>query len=157
MFTSYKKGQGEKLYEAVTSVDFTRNYPQSADDVMSYYITISKLIYGNYIIKDELFDELITIMQAFYSDEIKNLNPLNDQIKEVKSNLEDLGKTGTYTIDYEVYPAMYLAGTNTQSAAQVKTYTNKNTTVLWTYYLAQDPVTYQWKITHWESNGVSVN
>lgn len=152
MFTSYKKNQGEKLYEAVTSVDFNQNYPKTPDDVISYYITISKLIYGNYIIKDELFDELITIMQAFYSDEIKQLNPLNNQIASVKESLSELAKTNTYTIDFEVYPATYLSSDNSTAMAQVKAYTNSSTTVMWTYYLAQDLETYEWKITNWVSS-----
>lgn len=99
-------------YEAILNYDFEDNYPESIDEVMSYYNHLMKYQYLNRETKKKkeafINEELPTVVEkirGLYDNDLLINNPYDVQLEKIKKEIKDYDAKGIYIIDSKMnYP-----------------------------------------------------
>lgn len=148
-FHTNRTGRARILYENVMSMDKNLNYPRTAEEVMDMQAEILMLLYGDFIIDDSLFSEVIMQQRLILGSELLELNSFYDQYNNFMSYLITLREDNIRLISIEVMPIIYDPFNSNLGVARV----TQNFSVLgrinWVYYLQRSNTDNNWRIIGW--------
>ena len=149
LFNSNKKTAAGKLYEKIKSIDLEANYPETPEAVMELYNDITLMLYGDMIVAEELFPELINIQRELLSGEILGMNTFDEQYQNLKDSLVKLAENKMYAFRYETDNAFFDENLGPEVCViSQKQFLYNMDTVYWNYNLQL--IDSRWKITGWE-------
>jgi len=149
-FNSAKAEQAKRLYSKAMDVSLDQNYPKTPDEVMDYYLIMSRLIYSDMIVEQSLFGEIITQMRKLYGPELLEENSYESQLNTVEIAVETLKKQKINQSGYEQLPTMFNSLDPDVCYIRAKQNYSNREVFYWEFQLERVPPENNWKIIRFE-------
>ena len=145
-FHPNRTGLGRMLHERVMDMDAYINYPRTPEEVMNMQADILMLLYGDFIVDEEMFADIIRQQRLLFSDEILELNSFDSQYSNFLHYLEVLRSDDIRAISTDVLPLEQEE--NFVEARVIRSFSNLGT-VYWIYHLERSDINSDWRISRW--------
>ena len=149
-FNPAKAEQAKRLYNKVTEADFDRNYPKTPDEVMEYYMTMSRLIYSDMIVERSLYGEIITQMRKLYGPEMLEENSYTNQLQTVEAAVDTLKEQKINQSGYEQLPTIFNSLNADVCYVRANQTYNNGEVFYWEFQIERVPPENNWKIIRFE-------
>jgi len=149
-FNTSKTEQAKRLYSKAMDIDLDRNYPKTPDEVMEYYLIMSRLIYGDMIAESSLYGEIITQMRKLYGTEMLEENSYESQLSNVEEAVVILKEQKINQSDYEQLPTIFNSVNTDLCYIRAKQSYNNGEVFYWEFQLERVPPENNWKIIRFE-------
>ena len=87
-FVHERRHTADRMYRETVELDIRKNYPQTPWQLMDLYATSFFLLHGNFILDERIFMDVIEFQRELFSQELRDLNPLELQLANHLSNLK---------------------------------------------------------------------
>lgn len=135
-FENDKKSAAEVMYADITGTDLQKDYPKTPDEVMQFYGKCYKMLYGNMIRNDDIFANVLHIQRELFSKELSEKNLFEDNMEQIKKDIEILKENKVSVVDFETKPPLYDKNFNTcEIRVIISTNANDENGVLKAYWL----------------------
>ncbi len=106
-FNNDRRASAETLYNDIKSFDPQKGYPKTPEEVMEFYGKCYKLIYGDMIRNEEIYAEVLHVQRMLFSDEMLQKNGFEEQLAQLKADIETLADENIFVVDFATKPAIY--------------------------------------------------
>lgn len=143
--------KGRILYKDVMDMNAEYKYPKTPEEVMGKKANTLMLMYGDFVVDESLYTDIITQQRLLFSDELLQLNPFDEQIENFINFLEILRDEDEEirVVNIEVLPIIYPPNTQNIAVARVSQSYRNLGQINWVYYLERSTVDDKWRITGW--------
>lgn len=149
-FNPSKKTYAEKLYKEVVERDLVNDYPKSPEEVMEYNISIIRLMYGDMIADESIYEEVISRQRMLFSEELIKNNPVETQTEVIKTAVATLKEQNISAYNFTLLPTAFNPEDKTKCYIRVQQEMNNGQKFYWEYSLAKNPVSGNWQIVRWD-------
>jgi len=156
-FNPNKTEQAKRLYNKVMDVDFDRNYPKTPDEVIDYYLAMSRLMYSDMIVEESVFGEVVTQMRKLFGPELAEENTYESQLANILDAVSVLKEQGIHQTGYEQLPTMFNSLDANICYIRANQVFNNGEVFYWEYQLERVLPENNWKIIRFESTDENYN
>jgi len=147
-FHPNRTGMGRILYERVMELDAYVNFPRTPTEVMEMQADILMLLYGDFIVDETLFADVLRQQRLLFSDELLELNSFEMQHRNFMGYLDTLRDDEIRAISTDVLPMETGPLENFAVMRVTQSFSNLGT-VYWIYHLERENSHSNWKINAW--------
>lgn len=140
---------GRILYDNIMDMDEDHNYPQTPEEVMEKKANILMLMYGDFIVDELLFEDIIIQQRLLFGEGILQLNTFEEQYDSFIFFLEILREEDIRAVNIEVLPIIYRPNMENIAVARVRQSLRNLGEINWVYYLERSTIDNKWKIISW--------
>lgn len=144
----------QNLYDNILSIN-EASYPQTPDEVSSYFADTLKLLYGNKIEDFSIVPTILTKQRILLSDELNKNNSLEQQQKDVLVSIKNLKDLKVYITTINLQPATYDPNDKNLAFVKVKNIDNLFQNYYYIYHLKLQNG--KWKIIGWYNTDENYN
>lgn len=148
-FNPSKKHAAEKLYYNIMNRNLDTDYPVNPEEVMDYNISIIQLIYGNMIVEESLYENVILQQRKLFSKSLLEQNTLEQQIDVIKTAVGLLKEQNLSSYHISQLPTIFNPQDNNFCYVRVKQQLNNGEDFYWEYSLEKNKETERWEIVLW--------
>lgn len=147
-----------KEVNAIMKKDFDVNYPSTPREVLKNYNRIVTCVYNHYL-SDEEVKALAEQMRKLFDDELLAANPLNEQLEDLKADIDEYHKAkkiiSNYVIDKDSSIAEKKVDGKECASVMVSYLINEGKGYTKTYqkFLLRKDENKKWKILGWKLSG----
>ena len=94
LYVRERRGTGERLYRNTVGINIRENYPRNPAQLMDLYLLSVSFLYGNIILDEGIFMEVIEFQREMFSDELLASSTAQSQFDNLMASLEVLDYLG---------------------------------------------------------------
>jgi len=106
-FDPQRRAVATRLFESVMDTDLINDYPRTPQEVMRYYLDISRLMYSGMIIDEGLYPKLVAQMRHLLGPELLSLNSFEDQLDALLSSVAIFEEQGIFQTGWDQLPPIF--------------------------------------------------
>ncbi len=148
-FNPNKRHAAEKLYYNIMNRNLETDYPASPEDVMEYNLNIIQLIYGNMIVEESLYENVILQQRKLFAKSLLEQNTLEQQTEVIKTAVSLLKEQQLSSYNISQLPTIFNPHDNDFCYIRVKQQLNNGEDFYWEYSLEKNEETDRWEIVLW--------
>lgn len=147
-FHPNRTGLARILHERIMNMDLYGNYPKTPEEVMNMQADILMILYGDFILDETIFEDIIRQQRLLFSDELRELNSFDNQHSNFLRYLDILRDNGIRAVSTEVLPIEQSPMENFAIVRITQSFSNLGT-VRWVYHLERISSSSSWRIARW--------
>ena len=148
-FNQARINRATVLYDNVMSFGITYNYPLTPEELMSKKSDILMLLYGEFIVDDALFSDVIAQQRLLLGDEILRYNTFESQLQNFMDTLSEIRTNNIRLMSIDVLPIVSQPSIPYFAIARVVQNFENVGRVHMLYYLGFSVDDGKWRILSW--------
>ena len=156
-FDPNRRAVATRLFESVINTDLILDYPRTPQEVMRYWLDISRLLQSGMIVNDELYPRLVTQMRYLLDDELLRMNPFEEQLFMVLDTSYIFRQNQIMQTGWTQLTPLFYADDPTVCYVRASQSFNTGETVYWLFRLERVIPQNEWRIARFDRTDEEFN
>ncbi len=156
-FKEGKEAEATVLYDKIVDYDYVNDYPKTPEEVMDIYLKTVRMLYGDMIVSEELYSEILSKQRLLLDEEILSLTTEEKQMERLLISLDLLKQQGVFALSLEQKAPVYNEDDKRYCVVRVTQFNSSSTNSYRNFYLSQNNAEGKWKIINWEATDQEFN
>ena len=156
-FDPQRRAAATRLFESVMNTDLVNDYPRTPQEVMRYFLDISRLIYSGMIVNEDLYPALVAQMRNLLGPELLMLNSFEEQLATVMDSVAVFAELGIFQTGWEQLPPLFDTADPTVAYIRATQSFNTGETFYWLYSFERVIPGNEWRIVRFDRTDENFN